>query len=296
MRFIQKNHGGKLLYDLGFLKPLLWDSSPTPTVTLFDPTGLSEILAEQDATPGPTTTVGAGGAEADQNAVPVTSTTGMVVGNREQYVIGPSAALGQWEIVELAGVGAGEVLLRYPLRYEYAAGDAIRSTRLSVLIEGSESETVYENAQARWEYHVDSRPYTKTTLFSISIWDPAIPVSTIDILRMYPQALNEMADTQALEDLLYELWGQLLDDLAMKAGHASRLVSGQDLRNSLIKKLLIHLPFVNREQEQMERAIDDFNAEWSKVCQLVVVDADGSGSVTSADQLSPPMVGRLYRA
>ncbi len=295
MGFIQKDYGGLLRFDLGFLKPDLWDPTPTPTVTLLDPTGLSEILAEQVATPGPATTVGAGGAEAAQNIVPITDTSGMVVGTREEYVIGPSAALGQWEIVELRGVASDEVTLRYPLQYAYEAGDPVRSTRLSVLIEGSEAGTVYENAQARWEYHVDSRPYRKTSLFSISLWAPDIPVTALPILRQYPQARNEMADVQDLEDLLSELWDQLLDRLAMKPGHASRLVSSQGLCQSLILMLLEHLPFVNREEDQLNLVREKLNEEWTQVCQLLVVDTDGDGVITDDDQLTPAAVGRFYR-
>jgi hypothetical protein len=293
--FIQKDYGGVLRFDLGFLKPSLWDSSPTPTVTLYDPTGLSEMLAEQDTTPGPSTTVGAGGAEAEQSTVPITDPTGMVVGTREEYVIGPSAALGQWEVVELRGVASGDVRLRYPLQYSYAAGDPFRSTRLSVLIEGSEAGTVYENAQARWKYYADSRPYTKTSLFSVSLWAPDIPVTALPILRQYPQARNEMADVQDLEDLLSELWDQLLDRLAMKAGHASRLVSSQGLRQSLILMLLEHLPFVNREEDQLNLVRERLNEEWSQVCQLLVVDTDGDGAIEDDDQLLPATVGRFYR-
>jgi hypothetical protein len=219
----------------------------------------------------------------------------MVVGNREEYIIGPSAALGQWEAVEIRGVAAAEVTLRYPLQYTYAASDVFRSTRVSVGILGAEVPTVYENAQARWEYSVGTLARQKTTIFSISIWSPAVPITALPILRQYPQARNEMADVQDLEDLIAELWDQLLETLAMKAKHSGRLVDAEGLRQCLILKVLEHLPFVNRDEDQVARVRDRFDESWAQVCQLLVVDADGDGSVTTADQLTPAAVGRFYR-
>lgn len=296
MQFLQRDRGGELYHHLVSLAPALWDVSPTPTVTLLAPDGVSELLAEQDSTPGPSTTVGAAGAEAEQLVVPVASTAGMVVGNREQYVIGPSAALGQWEWCELRGVGSGEVRLRRPLRYAYASGDTFRSARLSVQITGSEVPTVYEKAQARWEWHHASQPYTEVTHFSISIWNPRIPLTSVNVLNRHPQALNEMGDAQDLDDLLADLWDELLGDLAQKVPDPGRLVSGVSLRKALLYKLLTELPTRNHDQEQLDRDLEAFNAEWEKVCQQTPVDADGSGTISSADELTPASVGRLWRA
>jgi len=295
MRFLQQDKGGLLWHQPVSPPPPWWDSDPAPTVTLITPDAVSVFLAEQEAMVGPASTVGEEGASEGAVTVPVEDTTGMLTGNREQYLIGPSADQQQWEWAELVGVSSDSVRLRRPLRYGYAEGDPIRSARLSVVIEGSEVPTVYQNAFALWRYYVDGVVYEERIPFTVSPWNPRIPATPNDLLRIYPKAENQTADLQSLDDLLAEKWEEVLEELTRKVVDPGRIVSGAPLRHLLLYRLRRDLAADNNEATIFELYHQLYDEAMAAAIATTPVDADGSGSVSIDDVVPPAMVGRFWR-
>jgi len=286
VQFVQKDQGGTIYYDA----PERWDASPAPTVTLYAPDG-GEMVSEQSATEGPTTTV-SGAAAAGGTTIPVTSTTDLVVGR--EYLVGPNSS-GQSEWVTVSAIGSGQVTTRDELQYTYAANDVFCSTRLEVTLSSSDAGTAYRSCLARWKYYVDSQARIDTSIFHISIWMPTLNVTEQDILRREPRAIDLLGSRQRLSELIQEIWEhEILEDLGMSIDPGA-LTSGEALRMATIYRVLGEMYLAAQDHEHSDRLMDLYRAAWERVLQQAPVDLDQSGTITDSDILRPAWSGRLYR-
>ena len=293
-QILQQSKGGTLEHFIVGSAPYVAAADPAPTVTLYGPSGVGELVASQAATRGPVTTLD-DTAEAGDTTIPLTAITDLVVGR--QYIIGPSAGLAQYEFVTIAGISssAGTVTVRDELLFDYASGDAFSSHRLSVTIDADEVPNVRRGCLARWSYTANGQAFTEDTPFTVSKFGPQCPLTRQDILLRHAQAENHLGARQTIDDLIKAMWDEQLSDMAMRVDPGA-IVSGVSLKRAMLYRVLADIPVANDDQEERDRYFEKYEAEWERVLQSAPLDVDGDGDVDSDDFVEPANVARLWRA
>ena len=291
VQFEQKDVGGTIYYEA----PDRWDAASTPTVTLLTPSG-AELVAAQNATAGPSTTVKTGTSVAvGATTVELTAVTSLVVGR--QYTLGPNA-LGQSERVTVSGITTGtsaSVELRHPVQYAHAAGGAFASTRLSVAVTAAQATPTYRSCLAKWTYKVSTVDRVDTTVWHISLWAPRLTLTEQDVLRREPRALDLLGSRQRLVELIEDVWtSDILEDLGQSCDPGA-LVSGDALRMATLYRVLAEMYLVSQDHEHADRLTGLYHAAWMRVLQQTPVDVDQTGTITDDDIVRPAWTGRLCR-
>lgn len=289
VQFVQRDVGGIVYYE----SPDRWDSATTPTVELLTPRG-AVLVASQNATAGPTTTLSAAAA-VGATAISLTATTSMVVGR--QYTIGPNAS-GQSERVTLSAVVGGttpSVTARHPLQYAYASAVAFASTRLSVAVTAAQATTAYRGCIAKWTYKVSAATRVDSTIWHVSIWSPRLTLTEQDVLRREPRAIDLLGTRQRLVELIDDVWtNDILEDLGQSCDPGA-LVSGDALRMATLYRVLAEMYLFSQDHEHADRLTGLYQAAWLRVLQQTPIDTDQTGTVDDDDIVRPAWTGRLCR-
>jgi len=286
IQFVQRDSGGDVTYQA----PARWDATPVPVVVLYSPTN-GELVASQNATLGPATTLDAAAA-AGQTTIPLTATTGVTVGG--QYIVTNATSESEW--VTVAAITSGvSVTVRDDLEHTYASADAFESTALSVTMTAGEADTAYRHCYARWTYEVGGQSQIDTSLFNVSIWTPRLTLTTQDILRREPRAVDMLGTRQDLEDLIEDIWGnEILGDLGQSCDPGA-LLSAESLRIAVHYRVLAEIYLHAQDHEHSDRLFDMYRGAWERVLQQTPIDVDQSGTVDDDDIVRPAWTGRLFR-
>jgi len=288
VQFVQKDLGGTIHYEA----PERWDASPVPTVILYGPSGSGELVASQNATLGPATTL-FGAAAAGQTTVPVAATTGLAAGR--QYTIGPNA-LGQTERVTLAGVTSTvSATTRDNLEFTYASADKFESTRLEATLSAAQATPSYRNCLARWAYTLDTQARKDTTVFHVTNWMPTLAVTEQDVLQRDARAVALIGDRTTLKDLIQTVWEQdVLSDMGDVCAPGA-VVSGESLDRATVHRVLMDIYTAAQDYEAADIHAGHYNRILGQVKKQDPIDVDQSGTITDDDVVQPNMTGRLCR-
>lgn len=286
VQFVQVGKGGTITYHA----PTRWDATPAPTVTLYGPEG-GELVASGNATLGPTTTLD-GAAAAGATTVPLTATTGVVVG--EQYKITNATGEHEWVTVEAISSGVS-VTVRDPLRYTYASTDVFCSTKLSVAMSSTQAAAPYRNCYARWVYSVGAQSQIDTSIFHVTRWAARLTLTSQDILRREPRAIDLLGSRQDIDELIQDIWeNEILEELAQSCDPGA-LLSGETLRMATLYRVIAEMYLHSQDAEHSDALMAMYRAVWERVLHTAPIDVDQSGSVSSDDIVRPAWTGRLFR-
>ena len=286
--FVTKGLGGTLTHYLS----RSIDSGNTPTVTLLQSSGAT-IVASQNATKGPSTTLD-GAAAAGATTVPVAATTSINVGDRLWLI----NTAGQSEEVVVASVTAGaSFTTRNKLKYTYASGDTVASRKVSVAITAEQATTVLKNCQARWAYESGSQAYAEQSTFHISYFSPTCGVTEATILRYDPRVVNYIDASQDLQDIIDEVFYDVVLGRVALLMTPGSLISGSVLDNATKYKVLAELYAMNRKYEDFDKFTELFNAEMEQVFSGDNFDPDQDGAIEiNADKARTPWIVRVRRS
>ncbi|MHC4644077.1 MAG: hypothetical protein ACYTBJ_01150 [Planctomycetota bacterium] len=293
-QFVQKDKGGTVYHDVIDAASARWDASPTPTVTLYTAKG-SELVASQNATEGPSTTLTATAA-AKQSTLQITSASSINVG--DVLLLGPNDS-GQWEWVTVDSVIGGSTLTlttRDPLVYSYVSADVIKSCRLSVSMSSSEADGVYESCRAEWVFSVSSQSRIETSIFHVSVFSPRMTLRDQDILIRQPRARDLLGTRQRLSQLIKDIWERdILEDLGAVVNPGA-LVAGDVLRQAHMYRVLAEIASMASDEESRDRYFEHYRTSWDRIMQQTLIDTDGDGAIGDDDIIRTSMTGRVKRA
>ena len=269
-----------------------WDSSPAPTVTLYNKSG-GELRAVTTASLGPTTTL-ASSVVAGARAIGISDTTSLR--RWEEYHIGPNAA-GEHEWVRLDSVGNGYVKALDPVVYAYSSGNALQSHRMSTLVTTGTTGSVEWSCFAVWSYYVDAVLRNVSSEFHISHYAPRLNVTEIDWLQHNPGLRQLIGRDQKPGLILRDLWHQVvLPDVAKLLGSAGAMVAGEAVDRAVLYRAD---EYIYRQANNMERAdvcAEQYTNQLEEIAAGInIIDVDESGG-QSDDELPPsPRIQELLR-
>jgi hypothetical protein len=232
-------------------------------------------------------------ATARDTLVPLTSTTGISVGDRLLL----TNQLGQTEFIEVDGVDAGvAVYAKEPLQYAYASGDTCVSTLCTVTLdstwvadESNLSDVINPNARYRtvWTPVVAGKTHRIATYFDLLRYPFEHGVTPLDVERRSMGALSRNpGGMERAEELIEEAALQVRHDLHEHGAVINAQRSSGPLNELIIlKSLVLVFEAEYYSGANNERQLDDARkAYWARVENLIPktttqVDADGSTAV-----------------
>lgn len=235
----------------------------------------------------------AGATASNPTLIPLTSTTGIVVGR--SYVV--TNALGQSERVEVVGISANvSVLVRNPLVRVYASGAAFKSTRVSVTVDttwaanaSNVSDPLCPRPRYRvaWTYVVGGATYRVATFFDLVRYPWTTTVSPADVDRLARGFLHKLSpEDRAGEALIAEALHQVKLDLWERnlTAYAQR---HSDAVNELVRRKAVALVMeqaARRGAASTAAAEADARLYWERLDNLIA-------AAKSAQQVTPSGAG-----
>jgi len=273
--FLQKDRGGTLSHYVGRAV----DSSYTPTVTLLS-SGGSTIVASQNATKGPRTTLDAAAA-ADQKTVPLTATTDIAVG--DHYLL--TNATSQTETVVIDSITSGvSVGVRTDLRYTYASADVFQSLKISVSVSAAQATGRRSNARAQWVYESGSQEHMEESLFFISKFAPTNTCTEADIQLMHPRIYHMLAADQDLDEIIKFVWdNRVLLDFAGRYDPRA-LISASALKLATVEAVVAEIASANEQWEEWDARTIQYKVYLEQALSATAIDADLDGDFDDADE------------
>jgi len=262
-----------LYYNITGEQTLTWDApegrpSAVTSVTVY-PAGTGDDGTAEAATTGvgtvettPDTTFDAasGDAQSDPTQLNLTATTGCAIGRK--YLA--TNAAGETEFVECTEISSGDsISTRHPLRNDYASGDSLESTRISISVDDTwvaDSTNISDDLdpnsgyRVRWVYVVGGLTKVHDSYFNLVRYQAGHSVTPEQMDAKRPGWLDSLP-TDHIEDRGAVIVDDAYSDFRFDLHR--RRIPAEMLRNrDVVNHMTILRALLNRSEDRAVRTGD----------------------------------------